>query len=168
MKILTVVRHTKAEKPDGFATDQDRPLSERGQRDARRMGKVLSRLKTEVSWWISSPAQRTRQTTEIMGEASSYSGNILWEAAVYEANAETLLDLLAATPAEMVHVVLVGHNPGMETLVSGLVTGTPGRLSVHMPPGALAHLNLEVFQWNQIRWGCGRLELLATPKVFKK
>ena len=36
MKTLTIVRHAKAERPEGYAEDADRPLTDRGLRDAGR------------------------------------------------------------------------------------------------------------------------------------
>jgi phosphohistidine phosphatase len=167
-KTLTILRHAKADRPEGYDADFDRPLTKRGLHDARRMGELLKRLEPPVDWWISSPALRTRQTTERMIESCSYKEEIQWAPEVYEASAETLLALLTSVPPEAEHAVVVGHNPGMETLVGGLVTGAPGRLNVHMVTCALAQITLEIAHWNQIRWGAGRLELLTTPKALKR
>jgi phosphohistidine phosphatase len=168
MKSLTIVRHAKAERPEGYSTDFDRPLTERGERDAVRMAALLGRLAPPVDWWLSSPALRTRQTTERMAAECGYDGTVQWEAAIYEASDEAVLDLLATIPQEVEHAVVVGHNPGMADLVSGLVGGAPSRLNLHMPTAALVHVELEIFLWNQIRWGAGRLALLVTPKSLKK
>ncbi len=91
----------------------------------------------------------------------------MWQEAVYLADADTLLTLLSEAPQDKEHVVLVGHNPGMEELVAGLCTGAPPHLNLQMPTATLAHLRLEIFWWNQIRWGCGQLQLLITPKVLR-
>lgn len=168
MKSLTLVRHAKAEPLAGFATDFDRPLTERGNRDAARIAVLLGRLAPPVDWWLSSPAQRTRQTTERIAAETGYTRDVQWEPAIYEASADMLLNLLTTIPQEVEHAVLVGHNPGVADLVSGLVAGVPSRLNLHMPTAALAHISLEIFLWNQIRWGAGQLELLLTPKSLKK
>jgi phosphohistidine phosphatase len=168
MKTLTIIRHAKAERPEGYAADFDRPLTERGRKDTARMADVLARLDPPIDWLISSPAVRTRQTTELLIADQDDTKNVQWEPAVYEASADTLLELLNKVPQEIQHVVVVGHNPGMEELVAGLVAGAPERLSLHMPTAALAHVHLEIFWWNQIRWGSGQLALLITPKVLKK
>jgi phosphohistidine phosphatase len=168
MKNLTIVRHAKAERPEGYGADFDRPLTERGERDAVRMATLLGRFAPPVDWWLSSPAQRARQTTEQMVAECGFAGKVQWEPAIYEASAETLLDLLATIPQEVAHAVIVGHNPGLADLVSGLVAGAPGRLNLQMPTACLAHVGLELFWWNQIRWGSGQLALLVTPKSLKK
>ena len=55
--------------------------------------------------------------------------------------------------------MLVGHNPGMEELLS-LLTGE-GRA---MPTAALACVALDVEKWSKVREGAGHLEWLVRPK----
>ena len=100
--------------------------------------------------------------------AAEISVELQWEPAVYEASCDTLLELLSNVPPSAEHTVLVGHNPGVAELVAGLVAGGPGKLGLHMATGALVQMTLELFWWNQIRWGCGRLEMMVTPKALKK
>lgn len=168
MKALTIIRHAKAELPEEYANDFDRPLTPRGRKDASHMAKLLAQLDPPVDWLISSPAVRTQQTAERIIEKLHLDDNIAWQEAIYEADAESLMKVLSEAPQDMEHVVLVGHNPGMEELVAGLCTGAPPHLNLTMTPGALAHLHLEIFWWNQIRWGCGKLQLLVPPKLIRK
>lgn len=167
MKTLTIIRHAKAASPEAYATDFDRPLTTRGHKDAKHIGKLLAYLEPPVDWLISSPAARTRETTGHIIDKSIYPNAVVWQEAVYLADADTLLTLLSEAPQDKEHVVLVGHNPGMEELVAGLCTGAPPHLNLQMPTAALAHLRLEIFWWNQIRWGCGQLQLLITPKILR-
>jgi phosphohistidine phosphatase len=167
MKTLSILRHAKAERPEDFASDLERPLTARGHKDAARMGELLADLTPRVDWVISSPAQRTRETTAHIVHALAFKRAVLWQEAVYEAEADALLQLLAQTPSEMEHVVLIGHNPGMEMLVSGLSAGAPNRLGVIMAPGGLAHLTLDIMNWQQLRWGSGTLHFLLRPKLLR-
>jgi phosphohistidine phosphatase len=168
MKALTIIRHAKAERPEGYASDFERPLTQRGHKDAQRIGEIVQRLEPPVDWLASSPAARTRQTAERIAHICNYAPKIQWEPEIYEASADDLLALLAKAPQDIQHILLIGHNPGLAELTSGLITGAPGRLPIRMPTAALAHLHLEIFWWNQIRWGCGVLEHLGTPKILKK
>ena len=120
MKYLTAIRHAKAEDPLSYARDFDRPLSEKGQKDARQSARVIANLEPPVDWWISSTALRTRETTDAICAAIGYTKHTQWEDTAYAADADTLLELLSAVPQEATHVVLVGHNPGLEELVTGL------------------------------------------------
>lgn len=167
MKYLTIFRHAKAERAEDFATDFQRPLTTRGQKDTHQMAEILAGLEPPIDWIVSSPSQRTRDTTAIVTGTLNFTREAVWQATIYEADAETLLAVLAQVPAEMEHVLIVGHNPGMEELVSGLAAGAPTRLGITIPTAGLAHLTLEIFGWNQIRWGCGTLHCLLRPKLLR-
>jgi len=167
MKTLSIVRHAKAKRPHKFPTDRERPLTKRGRRDARQIASRLARLEPPVDWIISSPAVRTRETVEPVLKTIEYADPVIWEESVYHAQADTLLDVLRHAPDRVEHVVLVGHNPSMAELVAGLSAGSPQRLHLHMPPATLAHLRLEIFQWKQIRWGCGQLRVFLPPKLLR-
>jgi phosphohistidine phosphatase len=169
MKALTLIRHAKAAALEDYANDAERPLTARGQKDAKHIAEVLTQLKPPVDWIISSPAARTRATAEQVASGLAFAKqNIVYPDAAYLADVDTLLMVLSEAPQDIEHIVLVGHNPGMEELVAGLCTGAPPHLNLQMPTAALAHLQLEIFWWNQIRWGCGQLQLLVTPKVLRK
>lgn len=167
MKSLTVLRHAKAERPDEYPSDLERPLTSRGQKDAAAIAGVIAGLKPAVDWIISSPALRTRQTTEQLVKTLNFKRQVVWDDTVYAATADSLLMALTTVPPEVEHVVLVGHNPGVQELISGLCAGAPDRLSLAVATGAFALLSLEIFWWNQIRWGCGELQLLIKPKVVR-
>ncbi len=167
MKNLSILRHAKAEHAEEYPTDIERPLTPRGYKDARQIGDLLTDVEPSIDWIVSSPAQRTRQTASAVTDALKFKRGILWQDAIYEADADTLLNVLAQVPDEMKHVLIIGHNPGMEELISGLVAGAPARMGITMPTSGLAHLTLEVFSWNQIRWGCGTLHSLVRPKLLR-
>lgn len=167
MKHLTILRHAKAEHLNDYPSDFARPLTSRGQKDAQLMAHLLLDIEPPVDWIVSSPAQRTRETTEALTAVLKFKRGIVWQEGIYEAQADTLLDLLSQVPAEMEHVLIVGHNPGLEELISGLVAGSTARLGITLPTAGLAHLSLELFGWNQIRWGCGTLHSLIRPKFVR-
>ena len=167
MKYLSILRHAKAQHINEYPTDFERSLAPRGVKEAQHIGKVLAELEPTIDWIISSPAQRTRETTTFVVNALSFKRGVVWQDAIYEGVADGLLNLLAQVPNDMTHVLLIGHNPGMEELVSGLAAGSPARLGITVPTAGLAHLTLEIFGWNQIRWGCGTLHALLHPKKVR-
>jgi len=167
MKTLSVFRHAKAERPEGYADDQDRPLTERGGKDAAAMGSILARVDPPVDWIVSSPSRRTRETTDRLTAALNYTDQVAWHPDIYAAHPDALLAVLAAIPPSAEHAVLVGHNPGLEGLVAGLCAGAPDRLNVRLATAAIAHVVLDVAYWNQARWGCGLLQFLIRPKLLR-
>jgi phosphohistidine phosphatase len=168
MKQLTILRHAKAERPEGFATDLERPLSARGHKDAAAVAALVAALTPSVDWIVSSPALRTRETVKHLVQALNFKHKVVWDDSVYDASADALLGSLSIVPPDVEHTLLVGHNPGLQDLISGLCAGAPSRLNVTMATGAFAFVNLEIFWWNQIRWGCGALHLLVKPKLVRE
>lgn len=168
MRHLTLLRHGKAaaiEAPDG---DSARPLTNSGRKQVKQAAKAVNKLSVPVDLIVSSPARRAAQTAELLAKRIGYEGRIIWREEIYAASAQGLLAVLAALPEDSQHVILVGHNPRVKELISGLCTGTVDRLNLHLPSAGLAHIQLEIFWWNQIRWGCGQLQLLTQPKYLKK
>lgn len=167
MKYLSILRHAKAENAENYQLDIERPLTTRGHKDAYLMAELLAQWEPEVDWVISSPAQRTRETAVAFTNVLKYKRGIVWQDDIYEAEAETLIKVLSQVPVDMEHILIIGHNPGMEELISGLAAGAPTRMGISLPTAGLAHLTLEIFGWNQIRWGCGTLEFMLRPKFVR-
>lgn len=167
MKMLSIIRHGKAELAEQAQNDFDRKLTKRGIKDTRRVTTAFHKSKIPIDWILSSSSARTRATAELLAELTAFDGTIQWEDRGYLAEAETWIALLATIPSEVQHVALVGHNPGVSNLVSALTTGATARLNIHFPTAAIANLEMEIFWWNQIRLGCGQLRWLITPKVFQ-
>ena len=83
------------------------------------------------------------------------------------ASADTLLELLRRAPEDAEHVVLIGHNPGLEELSAGLCSGASDNSVLTLVTASLAHFELDIARWSQIRWGAGQLRLLVSAKVLK-
>ena len=66
-------------------------------------------------------------------------------------------------PDEYRRVLMVGHNPGFEDLLTRL-TGERGR----MPTAAIACIEFQVDHWNEVEDGEGKLVWLLTPKQLRQ
>jgi phosphohistidine phosphatase len=152
MKSLLLLRHAKSSWKDEDVPDHDRPLKKRGQRDAPRMGKLLRQLDLVPELIVSSTALRARATALAAAEEARYAGDIRFEPRIYEASASQLLAVVRALPDGVKRAMIVGHNPGLEELVT-VLSGAHELLST----GALAHLEVPVEQW-----------MLVTPKPNAK
>lgn len=166
MKALTIFRHAKAERPETHPQDFDRPLTARGRKEAERMGIVVAGLLPTVDCIMSSTAVRAAQTTNHLIAVLDYANSPLWEESAYLATATTLIDLLHNAPVDAQHVVLVGHNPGMEELAALLCTGAENGAILRLPTAGIAHLELDITRWQQIRAGGSTLRLLVAPRLL--
>lgn len=168
MKRLSILRHAKAEPPEQHPGDSARPLAKRGEKDAVLIADFLNLIVPPVDWILSSPAVRAEQTAKIVAKRITGDRPLIYDEQVYEADAGLLLALLKAIPPEQEHVLLIGHNPSLESLVAGLCSGATGTLECRLTTAGMAHLHLEIMRWDQIRWGAGVLQLLVQPRVLRK
>lgn len=166
MKALTIFRHAKADRPEEYPQDFDRPLTARGRKDAERMGVVISGLAPAVDCILSSSAVRAAQTASHLVAVLDFAGAPLWVADAYLAPPETLMEILRSAPKDAEHVVLVGHNPGMEELAALLCTGASNGAILRLPTAGIAHLLLDIGRWQQLRAGGAELRLLAAPRLL--
>ena len=160
MKTLLVLRHAKSSWDDPALDDHERPLNNRGLRDAPRMGQLVREYGLIPDVVISSDALRARLTAEAVAEAAGYTGEIVLDARLYLAGPADILSLLPEVRENAKTVMIVGHNPGLEQLVEQL-TGKRQDL----PTAALAQIGLPIDQWRDFkRWMRGTLVGLWRPK----
>jgi phosphohistidine phosphatase len=111
---LVVVRHAKSDWTEAMPDDQ-RPLAERGRRDAPEIGRWLAGHVGTVDLVLCSPAKRARQTWELASAGLGQPPPVRVEERIYHAE---LLGVLDELPEEVGTAVLVGHNPSLAELVS--------------------------------------------------
>src|SRR5262249_2886599 len=94
-KILFLVRHAKSSWDDPSLPDFERPLNERGKKDAPEMAKRLHDKKIRIDAFVSSPAKRARQTCKYFTkEFDPKKKNILQEPRLYEAGDENFYEAI--------------------------------------------------------------------------
>jgi phosphohistidine phosphatase len=158
LRTLLLMRHAKSDWNASFRTDHDRPLSARGRSAADAMGVWLRRA-AEPDAIVSSPAVRARTTAERAIAAGELEATMLLEPAIYEASARSLLRVSASLPDDARVAMLVGHEPGMSSLIA-LLTGE----TVRFPTAAVARIDLRIDDWAEIAPMCGTLALLQLPR----
>lgn len=162
MKTLLLLRHAKSSWDDVSLRDFERPLADRGKRDAPRMGEELKLRAPLPDLIISSPAARARQTTQAIVDAGGLTARLEFNDSIYGATSGELMRLVRRLPDAVDCALMVGHNPGFEEVVSRL-TGSDER----MPTAALACIEFQIDHWNDLEDGAGRLIWLLTPKQLK-
>ncbi len=153
------MRHAKSSWTDPSLSDFERPLNERGRRAAPFMGEVLKREGLVPDHIICSPAQRTRETAELVQEATAPDVDVHHEARIYEATAGELIEVVSTTPDNFQRALLIGHNPSSEQVVQ-VITGAIEA----MPTAALAVIDLDIDLWSEIAPGKGKLRRIFRPK----
>src|SRR3954454_24332411 len=108
---LILLRHAKA-APHAGGGDPERPLTQRGRRDAARVGDYLASHGLFPDLAVVSTAKRTRETLDLALETFGEPCPVYAEPQLYLAEDATLLELMHATPPFVRLMLAVGHNPG--------------------------------------------------------
>ncbi len=145
MKTLLIMRHAKSSWKDKNLKDRKRPLSKRGKRNAPQMGELIKEKELIPQMILSSDALRARQTIELFSETSGFNGEVSYDDDLYMAEADEYLDAARKAPDEYERIMIVGHNPGLESLLP-LLTGQVQSL----PTAAIAHLALPIDHWKDL------------------
>ena len=138
------MRHAEAVEPGtaGVRDDASRPLTEKGRRQARRMGALLKRLEIEPDVVFTSALARAVETAKLVGEESGtrVRARVLDELAP-EGDAEAIWQAVRRNSAEA--VLIVGHLPSLAEL-AGLLLGRPSRAPLRFHKASLAALRCDL------------------------
>lgn len=173
MRTLSLLRHAKSSWDDPVLDDFDRPLSERGRRDAPRMGAFMAERGLIPDLVLCSSARRTRETLDlVLAPLGRPDIAVTFSRDLYLAPAEALLNALRGCDAGRRHVLLVGHDPGLSELCAELAGSGPrddlAAMASKFPTAGLAVVDIEAPDWRALGLGQGRLRLFMTPKRLAK
>lgn len=119
MKRLVVIRHAKSSWSNALLEDFDRPLNERGKKDAPLMAKRLKEKKVNPDLMITSPAKRANSTCKRFAKVFDVQKkNIIKEPKLYHASENILLKIVKELDEKYNTVFLIGHNPGLTEFVN--------------------------------------------------
>ncbi|WP_030664711.1 histidine phosphatase family protein [Streptomyces rimosus] len=116
LRRLLLLRHAKADRPPGTA-DHERPLSERGRRDARAAGQLLAKEDWLPDLVLCSTALRTRETWDLAAAELAGLPPVRFEPRLYHPPVPQLLAVVREVPPHVSTLLVVGHNPSLRDAV---------------------------------------------------
>ena len=154
---LCVLRHAQAADRETWdQPDEGRPLTEKGRRQAERLGRVLAATGFAPDAVITSPLVRARETAEIVADLLGVTPRI--EQRLGEPLDLATLDAILDDAGSPRRPIVVGHDPDFSELVTTLV-GAP----ILMRKGALARIDVE----RPLAPGAGELRWLLPPDLLR-
>jgi phosphohistidine phosphatase len=170
MLTLSLLRHAKSSWEDRRLDDFDRPLNERGVRDAAAMGRWIAAHKLVPDRVVCSTAARTEATFALARKTWPGGSDlaVVRRKSLYLATPAALLAVVYATGPGVRHLMLIGHSPGLEELANRLISAGSREnreaLAAKFPTAALAVITFPCARWSDIAPGHGRLAYFMTPK----
>ncbi|MCJ7700808.1 MAG: histidine phosphatase family protein [Anaerolineales bacterium] len=142
MKTLLIMRHAKSSWENPEFSDYDRPLKKRGKRDSTLIGNIILNQGIQPDIILCSSAKRAKDTAELFAVVCGFHGQIQYHRSLYQGAPSDYIELLLSQGNEHQIVMLVGHNPGLEELLSDLTD-----IDEWLPTAALAHIDLDIEHW---------------------
>lgn len=162
MKRLFIVRHAKSSWGGIGLSDFERPLNERGKRDAPEMAQRLLNRKVKIDAFISSPAKRAKSTCKAFCKIYKAPENqILFIDDLYHANSESFYKIISGIDAGSRNVAIFSHNPGITDFVNSLCEGIR---TDNMPTCSVYAVEMDILHWNEFEKAEKKLIFFEYPK----
>jgi phosphohistidine phosphatase len=165
-RTLLVVRHAKSDWDTG-APDHERPVNDRGQREAPRLGELLAEAGLRPDLVVCSDATRAQQTWELAAEAWSDPPPVQVDGRLYDASRSEVLAVVTETPDDVSVLACVGHEPTSSALVAVLAGSADDEAAAALAGGlktACAAVLTFDGGWRDLEPGVARLVQVVSPR----
>ncbi|WP_336322114.1 histidine phosphatase family protein [Streptomyces lavendofoliae] len=156
---IVLLRHAKADWPE--VSDHERPLAERGRKDAPVAGRRLAETGITFDLALCSTAARTRETWKLAVHELPQRPRTVYEERLYEASPGEIIALLNETPEDVNDLLVIGHNPGMHAVADALAGQAEGDTLSRMNRGGFPTSAFAVIgfsgSWKSVEHGVGTL-----------
>ncbi|WP_118973617.1 SixA phosphatase family protein [Taibaiella koreensis] len=147
-RTLILVRHAKSDWSTAGQADFDRPLNERGKRDAPEMGGRLKAKGLQPDLILASPAKRAASTARLVAGALGYdAGNIRWIDRLYHCPASVFEDVILESDIDdsVATLFIFAHNPG----ITNFANETAPELDVdNIPTCGMVAVTFDADHWS--------------------
>ncbi|MBM9576699.1 histidine phosphatase family protein [Leptospira sp. 201903070] len=155
LKQIHLVRHAKSDWESEFKSDRERPLSDRGKKNARFLRKYLERIDFKTDLFLISDSKRTLDTYKILTKNKDVSPETKVTEKLYESDSEDILVKLRELNSKFESVALLGHNPGMEEIANRLIRGNEDlalseSILFKFPTSGFLSIQVDIDSWGEI------------------
>jgi phosphohistidine phosphatase len=162
MKNLLIIRHAKSSWDNITQQDFDRPLNDRGNRDAPVMAKRLLKRDIEIDAFVSSPANRALSTATYFAETyEKKQKHIIQVETLYHAEVTTFYKVVSELVDDLKTVAIFSHNPGITEFVNSLTTS---RID-NMPTCGIFAVKADIKKWKDFASATKEFWFFDYPKL---
>jgi phosphohistidine phosphatase len=162
VKTILLIRHAKSSWDSESLNDFDRPLNDRGKRDAPMMAQRLKEKDVKIDAIISSPAKRAKKTASYFAEEYGVKENdIVFKTELYAAPQDIFYEVIEKLDSNPDNIALFSHNPGITEFVNSLTTT---RID-DMPTCGIFAIKTDAKKWRDIRDAKKEFWFFVYPKL---
>ena len=160
MKSITIIRHAKATWNSSSEIDFDRPLHNKGLKDAEIIGNTLAKKSTTFDIILSSPAKRAITTANIIANKMKLNKCIKEDERIYTSTSNTLFNIILSLNNSINLIAIIGHNPTLHILSEQLSR----EKFIKFPTCSTVKINFKINRWDEIKYG--NLEYYLFPELL--
>ncbi|WP_067970811.1 SixA phosphatase family protein [Nocardiopsis trehalosi] len=164
---IVLLRHGKSEWSE--ADDHERPLADRGRKDAPAAGRRLAGSGITPDLALCSTALRCRETWKLAAAELPERPRTVYDERLYEASLGELISVVNEVGDDVRDLVIVGHNPGVHALADALAGEAEGDLLPRMNRSGFPTCSTAVLafsgSWKEVEHGVARLAAYWSPHV---
>lgn len=170
MPRLLLMRHAKSSWDAPPRDDFDRPLTDRGRKDAVAMARALAARKLLPQRVLASSARRTRDTLAAILPFLDADADIRLTRDLYLTSEDHYIDAVRAHGNGTRTLLVLGHNPTLHDLALQLATSGADRdaLADGFPTAAIAVIDVPIQRWTDLEPGEGELVGFFSPRTLKR
>ncbi len=161
-RTVVIIRHAKSSWANPLQSDFERPLNERGEKDAPMMGERLKKLNVVPELIVASTAKRAKLTAKKIAKAVGYNEDkIQWEEKLYHCIPQVFEEILYEVDDKIASVFIVAHNPGITSFANQLSSS----FSIdNMPTCGIVVAKMEAKHWSDFNSVDKKVYLFEYPK----
>ena len=157
---IILFRHGKSDWDVLYNSDHNRPVSKRGIKAAKKMGRYLKKIDQVPSLIISSTALRASITAKTAIKAGEWNTNLVFDKKIYESSIYTLIKIIKQQKDEYNKICIVGHEPTF----SAFIEKCNNSIWLRFPTASMARIDFNITSWKEIDFKFGSLAWLSRPK----
>jgi len=163
MKTLILVRHAKSSWDDAGLSDFERPLSERGKKDAPAMADRLYERGIKIDAFVSSPARRAKKTAEQFAKKyKKEKDDLVLKTELYMASDEAFNSVVEKLNDDIDCVAIFSHNPGITDFANSLTDAKTDNI----PTCGIFALSIEAKKWIKFKEAKKKFLFFDYPKAL--
>jgi len=171
MRRLILFRHAKAEPSEPGMEDRARALTDRGRKDAAKIGAYMAGHALIPDRVVISPAGRTQETWKYTATAFRPAPAAMSADRLYDATPHAIFAVIKEAPRAAHTLLVVGHNPGLHEVALMLIASgdleARERLQEKLPTSGLVIIDFAFDDWSKLHPQSGRLERFVSPKSLE-
>ena len=165
MKTILIARHAQAVGMGNYPSDFDRPLTDSGQEDIKKVSIYLKNNNITPEHIICSSAKRTLETAKLFNNYLNVINIIDKRDDLYGTSVSGIISLIETLNSECSSIMIVGHNPTMTLTINKISELTLD----YLPTSGVATIQYKISKWGDVLFYTGRiLDLIYPSKITKK